>query len=133
MIKLVSIVTSLLILIQSFQFSFVELMEMDELIEHAEFHANEYGDNFLVFLSKHYGELKAEHDKTSHGEKKEHEELPFQHAAHAPSLSVFVITYSSNYNTPSFLEQEYKTTNYHYIDSHSIYKKEGLLQPPRQA
>lgn len=132
MTKIVSIVISFLVLIQSFQFAISELMEIDELMEHAEFHANEYGDSFLVFLSKHYGELKAEHDKTNLQDKKEHEELPFQHGSHAPLLSVFVMADTVFYSTTSLTLQVYKQSNYHYQDSLSTLKKEALFQPPKQ-
>ena len=63
MTKIGSIAISLLILFQSFNIHLDDVIELDELIEHAQFHSAEYGDNFFVFISKHYGELKAEHNQ----------------------------------------------------------------------
>ena len=63
MIKLFSISLSFLILLQSFGISFNDLSQIDEFIEHAQFHSEQYGDNVFVFISKHYGELKTDHDK----------------------------------------------------------------------
>lgn len=133
MTKLVSIVISFLVLIQSFQFAISELIEIDELMEHADFHANEYGDNFMVFLSKHYGKLKSAHIKSNNQEQKEHEKLPFQHASHTPLLSVFVMADIVFYAATSLTVQEYKSSNYYYQDSHSTLKKEVLFLPPKQA
>ena len=132
MIRLISISLSLLILIQSFSISIGEIVEMDELIEHARFHSEEYGDNFLVFLSKHYGELKSEHSKKHQEEQKDHEKLPFQQQIHTTTLSAFVIedldllTVNPNFAVHS-------TCNYFYQDSHSYFIEKGLFQPPRQA
>lgn len=132
MTKLISITTSLLILFQSFNIHINDLVELDELFEHAQFHAEEYGDNFLVFLSKHYGELKAEHNEKHQEEQKEHEELPFQHHCHSLSLSAFVINdlapYTSHVEIASL-----DTGNFHYADSYSPLLGDGLFQPPRYA
>jgi len=131
MIRLISISLSLLILVQSFNISIGEFVEMDELIEHARFHSEEYGDNFLVFLSKHYGELKNEHSEQHQEEQQEHEELPFQQQIHSSTLSAFVI-HDQDISTinPNYTVQT--SRNYFYRDSHSFFIEKGLFQPPRQ-
>lgn len=105
---------------------------MDELIEHALFHSEEYGDNFIVFLSKHYGELKAEHSKKHQEEQKDHEELPFQHQIHTAALSAFVMN-ELHFNTsnPDFTVPI--ASNYFYQDSCSSFDEEGPFQPPQLA
>ena len=131
MIRLISISLSLLILIQSFNISIGEIVEMDELIEHARFHSEEYGDNFLVFLSKHYGELKSEHSRKHQEEQKDHEKLPFQQQIHTTTLSAFVIDDLDLMTVnPNFMVRS--TGNYFYRDSHSYFIEKGLFQPPRQ-
>ncbi len=65
-------------------------MQLDELIEHAQFHKQEYGDTFFVFPSKHYGELKAEHSKNHQEEQKDHEQLPFQCHGHIITIIAFL-------------------------------------------
>lgn len=132
MLKVTSIAVSLLILIQSFNVHFDDIVEMDELIEHAQFHAEEYGDNFLVFISKHYGELKAEHNQKHQEEKEEHEQLPFQHQYQTTSLFVLVL----NQAPDNAFEIDFSfdhDVNFFYQASYHSLTQEGLLQPPRQA
>jgi len=52
MLKINSIAIALLILIQSFNIHLSDIVELDELIEHAQFHAKEYGDDFAFVLNK---------------------------------------------------------------------------------
>lgn len=131
MTKLVSILTSVLILFQGFNIHFDDLMELDELIEHAQFHSETYGDNFLVFLSKHYGELKAEHAQKNQEERQEHEELPFQHQCQTASISVFVLNDPLSYPEPKEPVVN-NSVNFVYQVSSSTFQKEGPFQPPRQ-
>ena len=78
MMRISSGFLALLVLFQSSFWNLDDVSRMDALIEHAKFHAEAYGDNFVVFLSKHYGELQQEHDKQHQEEQSEHENLPFQ-------------------------------------------------------
>lgn len=130
MTKLLSIAISLLILFQSSNIHFDDIAELDALIEHARFHSQEYGDNFLVFISKHYGELKAEHEKQHQEEKEDHEQLPFQHTCHVTSLSAFVLNQTTDYPTP-FEIPAYSDANYFYQASYRSLALERILQPPR--
>ncbi|WP_273568964.1 hypothetical protein [Maribacter halichondriae] len=130
MTKLVSIAISLLILVQSFNIHFDDIVELDELIEHANFHSEEYGDNFFVFISKHYGELKAEHNQQHQEEKEDHEQLPFQHQYQSTSLSAFVLNNISDYPlSPETVVHH--DANYFYQASYHSLAQEGLFQPPR--
>ncbi|WP_299519582.1 hypothetical protein [Winogradskyella sp.] len=132
MSKLISILLSGFILIQSFQITLEDIMQIDELIEHAKFHKQEYGDNFFVFLSKHYGELKAEHSKTNQEEQSDHEQLPFQFQGQSTVLLAFL---SSNYHTDfsRFKIKKIAESNFHYLNLYVSQHDKELLQPPRQA
>lgn len=132
MLKLISIAISFLILIQSFNIHIDDIVEMDELMEHAQFHSEEYGDNFLVFISKHYGELKTEHSQNHQEEKEEHEQLPFQHQCQTAQLSAFVLNQIPDYPLEINLVLPHES-NYFYQASYHSLTQEGLLQPPRQA
>ncbi len=132
MLKLTSIAVSLLILIQSFNVHIDDIVELDELIEHAQFHSAEYGDNFLVFISKHYGELKAEHNKKHQEEQEEHEQLPFQHQCQTALLSAFVLNQTPDYPLEIDLVVDLDS-NYFYQASYHSLAQEGLFQPPQQA
>jgi len=128
MAKLASIVISSLILIQSFNMDLGDLVHIDDLLEHAEFHSEKYGDNFLVFISKHYGELQEEHNLDQQDEKKEHEELPFtHHCCSAFVMNRFEIQVLKTEPVPD------STTNFHYLENYSSLEKCDIFQPPKQA
>ncbi|WP_341214591.1 hypothetical protein [uncultured Wocania sp.] len=127
-----SISLSLVILIQSFGIGFNDIAQIDEFIEHVQFHSEQYGDNVLVFISKHYGELKADHDRNHQEEKEDHEQLPFQHQIHSSSITAFVLnTKKEELKTVEF--SEFKTHNFYYQAPTSSLHLEGLFQPPRHS
>ena len=132
MTKIGSIAISLLILFQSFNIHLDDVIELDELIEHAQFQSAEYGDNFFVFISKHYGDLKADHNQQHQEEKEEHENLPFQHQCQTASLSAFLLNQLAEYpiDMDTFLDRD---SDYFYQASYHSLAQEGLLQPPRRA
>ena len=132
MLKATSIVVSVLILVQSFNIHFSDIIELDELIEHAQFHAEEYGDNILVFLSKHYGELKTEHSQKHQEEKEDHENLPFQHQCQTASLSAFVLNQTAEYPVDLVTVLDRDSDFFYQASYHSLVQ-ERLLQPPRLA
>lgn len=132
MSKLLAILLSLIMLTQSLRVDFDDIVQLDELIEHAQFHKAEYGDNFLVFISKHYGELKEDHSKNHQEEEKEHEQLPFQCHDHVPSISSFVIQ-NDYLKIETFEYFALKDSRFHYQPSESTLHKKGLLQPPKHA
>ncbi len=132
MVKLFSIVLSGLILIQSFDIAFNHIAQFDELLEHAQFHAEEYGDSMFVFISKHYGELKEQHNKDHQEEKKDHEKLPFQN--HCSCSSTVAIVSDTNFLRMNSLQiPEGTTTNFYYHPPISSLHAQGLFQPPRIA
>lgn len=111
---------------------FRELMHIENLIEHAQLHSEKYGDNFLVFLSKHYGELQSEHSQEHQEEKKDHEELPFNHQCCSQSVMVYMM--------PKFQVPVIKTVpvmdyaiDFYYRDNYSFLEKSDIFQPPKQA
>ena len=132
--KLLSIGLSFLILLQSIDIQVDDIVQLDELIEHAQFHKQEYGDSFFVFLSKHYGEQKAEHSKKHQEEKKDHEQLPFQNHFHVCGVPVFVLKQEPLQIEGPFIEIESeKADNFYYQMPHTSLFKSGLFQPPRHA
>jgi len=122
----------LLILFQSFNIHINDVLELDALVEHYQFHSEEYGDDFMVFLSKHYGELKAEHHQKHQEEQQEHEELPFQQQCTSLSPLVFipneVLVHLSRSEVPTT-----KTDDFHYLASYTSRWGDGPFQPPRLA
>ena len=128
--KLFSILLSSLIMLQSFGVHYDDIIQLDELIEHAEFHKAQYGDNMIVFLSKHYGDLKLEHQRDHQEEKKDHEKLPFNHSSSITSVANMVINpFKTELN--QFEIVDFKVLNFHYQAPTSSIHTEGILQPPR--
>ncbi|MCK5443925.1 MAG: hypothetical protein KAJ23_18730 [Maribacter sp.] len=131
MAKLASIALSFLILTQSFNMDLGDLAHIDDLLEHAEFHSEKYGDNFLVFISKHYGELQEEHNQDQ-DEKKEHEELPFIHHCCSHVFTALVLN-KFEMQVLKTVPVADSTTNFHYLDNYSSLEKSDIFQPPQQA
>lgn len=132
MMKLFSILMSGLILIQSFDIAFNDIAQFDELLEHAQFHAEEYGDNIFVFVSKHYGELKEQHTKDHQEEKKDHKKLPFQnHCSCASTVAIVSDTYYLRID--SLQIPEGMMTHFYYQSPTSSHHAKELFQPPRIA
>jgi len=100
-------------------------------MEHAHFHSENHGDNFIVFISKHYGELKEQHEQQHQEEKKEHEKLPVRgefsfsstwfvpHNQAELSLKVPVITTTSSI--------------FFYKETYYSIRESAIFQPPRRA
>ena len=134
MTNILSIAISFIILIQSFGISFYDISQLDTFIDHAQFHSEQHGDNVLVFISKHYGELKADHEKKHHEEKEDHEKLPFNHnnCNHVSSLTSFIFN-----STKSDLKivdfPEYIKANFFYQEPTSSMHKLSLFQPPQHS
>jgi len=128
--KAFSIILSFIFLFQSAGLKMNDIIQLDEFIEHAQFHNEQYGDNILVFISKHYGELKSDHNKEHQEEKPEHEQLPFQHNMYVSSIAFLsVFPHKLDLNTPDF--SDFKSHNFIYQESSSMLYSEGLFQPPR--
>ena len=55
---LFAISLSLLVFFQSVGIGISDVFMLTDLVEHAKFHSEEYGDDFFAFFDKHYGALK---------------------------------------------------------------------------
>jgi len=126
---IISISLSCVLLFQGINFGLPDLLKVGELIEHARFHSQNHGDNFIVFISKHYGELKEQHEQQHQEEKQEHEKLP------APGEFAFSITWfvPNNPETFSFRSpvSTTSTSQYFYKETYSSIGKPAIFQPPR--
>ena len=131
MSKLFAITLSLVILLQSMHLNIVDVFSINELIEHAQEHKEEFGDNFFQFIAKHYGADKAQH-ANNHDHKTSHDNLPFQHS-YQLSL-VFVIELNSHYYS-DFAEfnTNGSSANFYYKSPSSSLFVSGIFQPPRLA
>lgn len=127
----ISISLSFVLLFQGINFGFPDFIKAGELIEHARFHSQNHGDNFIVFISKHYGELKEQHEQQDQEEKQEHEKLP------APGEFAFSSTWFVPINPVTFSFRIPVTTTsasqYFYKKTYSSIGRSAIFQPPRPA
>ncbi|WP_085497969.1 hypothetical protein [Arenibacter troitsensis] len=132
MSKLFSIALSVLLLFQSFNLDMVDVTQIDDFLTHAEFHKQKYGDNLFVFISKHYGELKAQHDLEHSEEKKDHEELPFNHQTCSHFSTAFVMN-GADFMVPKTPQVADTTSNFFYQESYCQIENSDIFQPPKAA
>ncbi|MFT7188982.1 MAG: hypothetical protein ACI9AV_002256 [Sediminicola sp.] len=132
MVKLFSFVMAGLLLIQNLDVAFSDLGQIDELMEHAHFHSEKYGDNLFVFISKHYGEMKDQHNKDHQEEEKDHEKLPFQHHCSCSS-TVAVVSNTTLFPVLSVQTPEGTAANFYYQPPTSSIHAKGLFQPPQSS
>lgn len=131
MSKIITIALSFLLLLQSSNIHLMDIAQIDEFIEHAQFHKEQYGDNLFVFISKHYGNLKEDHNRQHQEERSDHEKLPFDHNCQQVTTSTaFVLTlFDSFLKTTDFKDSS--EANFHYQDASSSLHSSSILQPPQ--
>lgn len=115
---------------QSFGLHINDVVQIDEFLEHAQFHNDQYGDGMMVFIAKHYGALKKDHAIDHQKENEDHEQLPFQHQSHLCFGSSFILT-SFKEEFKDIELREFKEHNFYYQEPSSSLHLEGLFQPPR--
>ena len=130
MLKLYAILLSSLFLLQSTNIHFDDVRMLGELLEHYNLHHERYGDNFVVFLSKHYGDLKESHKKEHQEEEKGHHHTPIQHDCTAQvHIDVMYNSFSFTFKNPKFSNSS--KSNFYYQDKFSSFEKQKIFQPPR--
>lgn len=126
----VAISLSFLVFFQSVGIGVFDIIMLTDLVDHARFHSQEYGDDFFTFFEKHYGALKAEHERTHQEERPQHEKLPFQHYSFNQSLSeVVVFGHRFSLKKPflSFIVEHHP----YYQDLYFFLEKAPIFQPPK--
>jgi hypothetical protein len=132
MAKVFSIVMSAMVFLQGINLDMGDMVRINELFEHAAYHYEHYGDNFLVFLSKHYGELEQEHKKAHQEERQQHEKLPFSHHSCNHVIADFVLVGKTFPQLKSIPDAD-ALVNFFYQETYSSFEKFDIFQPPRIA
>ncbi len=128
--KLLSIFVSGLILFQSFNIHINDIFCLGDLLEHAQFHKEKYGDNIFVFFSKHYGELKDNHSEKHQEE--DHNRLPFNENYSFGLVTAFVL--NEIINSIEYTDEvAYQNSNFFYQDNYSSLTEFDIFQPPKIA
>ena len=126
-----SIVLSASMLLQGMHLAWPDLAQLDELLEHAQYHKETFGDNFITFLSKHYGEQKEDHSQQHQEEREQHEQLPFQQVAHLSYAPVFLVRSNTIPLDGPAEPEASQAPNFRYLPSASSGYLPGIFQPPR--
>ncbi len=99
--KIIHFILSVIILSQSMNVSAKDIIQMDDFFKHAQYHYEEFGDDLFTFVSKHYGELKEEHNKKHQNESSQHEQLPFNHHLGSHTSTIFLADFIENEQIPA--------------------------------
>ncbi len=130
--SVVAIALSFLVFFQSAGLGMNDLFLLGRLIEHAEYHSENYGDDFFTFFEKHYGVLKAAHDKKHKEEQSEQQELPFQHlSCHHHTSDVVILAFDFELKKAEVANQ--KPHRFFYQNLYSSLEKASPFQPPKFA
>lgn len=124
--KIFSILLSLLILLQSLNITIEDVVHFEVLLDHAEFHQDEYGDSFVAFLTSHYFEINK--DSNEH---KEHKNLPFKNKIeNFTQVNLACLNETLVFETKETTQPKFSTT-YFYTETYSYSNKTSIFQPPR--
>lgn len=122
--RLTIIVLSVLMFFQSIHLNPSDLWYMDDFVKHAVQHAQS-GNNFIEFLSMHYGNKSREHFP----EHREHKNLPFHHTQDFSNAQYFVFNSINQISKCECLATE-NNTKFHYYNFYSFFGQKPLVQPP---
>lgn len=116
---------------QSVHLNVNTLVSIDDFVSHMQLHQEAYGDTFIVFLSKHYGELRALHSKQQDHEQSDHERLPFNHCHQGHYAAPVVLLTAQEELVHVVSLTEIKEAHFRYTPPCSSAHLSGILQPPR--
>lgn len=129
MVKILSILFANLILFQSFNLGYEDIAKIDDLLEHATYHQETYGDTFFEFLAEHYTEEFSNHED----DHEEHDDLPFKHDSQNchHTISSFTLTFN-NFELKPNQDIKHKA-HFFYKDLYAFLNKSSVFQPPKHA
>lgn len=130
--RLIPFILSIIILSQSMNVSGKDIIQLDDFFEHAQYHYEEFGDNLLIFVSKHYGDLKEEHSKKHQNESSQHEQLPFNHHLGAHTSTIFLADFIEKEQIPAPFGSLLSHHFFYLLPATSIAAAD-IFQPPKIA
>ena len=125
--KLFSVLLSLFVLLQSFGVHATDLLSIGAVIEHAQFHEAEFGDDLFTFYQKHFGTSSEEHVDHQHQDK--HEKLP-QHDNLCSTVAHVFIVNPTNTITVEASNLNELSLNFFYLEGNSYTLAYDFFQPP---
>ena len=123
-----AILLASLLLSQSTSIRFSDLAAIDDMIEHAQYHKEAYGDSWFTFFQKHLGSESEMHLHHEHEEK--HQNLPNHEQLLTASVPFVILTEC----LPTFnLQATIPPTQVYftYVENYSYTDLSDIFQPPR--
>ena len=122
--QIVHITISFLISLHSIGLNLVDVVQVDVLYEHYQYHQQELGHDLLTFIDLHYGEQKEAHQEDHEG----HEKLPFHHSSISINI-LFLDNLELNINQNLIYEEIVIPNTYNSLISFLFIDE--ILQPPK--
>ncbi len=129
--KSIALILSVFILSQSFNVHLMDVLKLNNLLNHIELHESTYGDDIFSFISKHYGDEMAEHKKQKDN-RSDHQKLPFKQGICSGVGHLFIFEPDAErlvYTDTS----DVKKTVYYYCNFYFFLENTDIFQPPRIA
>lgn len=127
---IVSILLSFWVFFQTVGFELNDIVQLDLLVEHIEYHSKNHGDDFFTFFLKHYGSSSVEHHKNNKEEKSQHDNLPFQHLS-CNHLTPEVILVILKFLFLETLVESNSSLSSFYKNLYSFLEKLSIFHPPK--
>ncbi len=122
--KLVIILLSILILLQSMQLKPVDFLSMGDLWEHAQMHLDD-GKSLTDFYDMHFGKEAAQHLPQD----QEHKNLPFHHQFDFNQTFLCLCIHNVKFDMINLFISSKKNL-FHYINNYFFIVKIKIVQPP---
>lgn len=129
MIKIIAILLSNLVLLQSLHIDFKDINKVSVLLNHAQFHQQKYGDSFLEFLYEHY----VDQEVAANQNHKEHQDLPFKQGVNHFNHLASVLEINTSQLEIKVPNNSFLKKNFFYKESYSESVKPSIFQPPKIA
>ncbi len=117
-----------LMLLQGMDVSVNDLLQLDNLVQHARYHREHHGDSLWVFLAHHYGHRGIGHQHQGE-EGDDHEQLPFQ-----TSQAQVIVLDKTNYPYTGFQFTEVpdqQVCPVYHPEFYNMLLRPRIFQPPR--
>ncbi|WP_081210991.1 hypothetical protein [Salegentibacter sediminis] len=127
--QLTVIYLSITLLLQGFNPGLKDLVRVGDMLQHFEYHSQNYGDSFTEFFSKHYGAAKEAHQQDEDKDH-EHKNLPFNHQT-SVQIALALFIQQDKISLRKLPPEKKHSLNFIYKEGHSIPCNTDIFQPPR--
>ncbi|UMB54692.1 hypothetical protein MKD41_04290 [Lutibacter sp. A64] len=127
MTRILAIILSFTILLQSFSFDLDDINKIPALVDHISCHLKS-GDSFSEFIAMHYGGEVTNHEQ----DHKEHKELPFKHHHSDTHFQLIYLICNNNYAIENGILIN-TSENFTYKEPYTSLLVTTIFQPPKIA